>query len=70
MKPIDILIILVIAVIIGVAIAYIVRAKKKGAKCIGCRPETAAPHGNMRTRQEQRAMAAAAAADPNNDMTG
>ena len=36
MKPIDILIILVIAVIIGVAIAYIVRAKKKGAKCIGC----------------------------------
>ena len=35
MKPIDILIILVIAVIIGAAIAYIVRAKKKGAKCIG-----------------------------------
>ena len=32
MKPIDILIILVIAVIIGAAIAYIVRAKKKGAK--------------------------------------
>ena len=36
MKPIDILIILVIAVIIGAAIAYIVKAKKKGAKCIGC----------------------------------
>ena len=32
MKPIDILIILVIAVIIGVAIAYIVRAKKK--RCV------------------------------------
>ena len=36
MKPIDILIILVIAVIIGAAIAYIVRAKKKGANGIGC----------------------------------
>lgn len=25
-----------IAVIVGVAVAYIVRAKKKGVKCIGC----------------------------------
>ena len=56
MKPIDILIILVIAVIIGAAIAYIVRAKKKGAKCIGC------PAGDC--------CSAAAAADLNNDMTG
>lgn len=36
MKPIDIIIILIIAVILGAAIAYIVRAKKKGTKCIGC----------------------------------
>lgn len=36
MKPVDIVLLLVIAVIVGAAIAYIVRAKKKGAKCIGC----------------------------------
>lgn len=36
MKPIDIIIILIIAIILGAAIAYIVRAKKKGTKCIGC----------------------------------
>lgn len=30
------IIIAVIAVIVGVAIAYIVKAKKSGAKCIGC----------------------------------
>ena len=36
MKPIDIIIILIIAVILGATIAYIVRAKKKGTKCIGC----------------------------------
>ena len=33
---INIVIGLIIAVILGVAIVYIVRAKKKGAKCIGC----------------------------------
>ncbi len=36
MKPIDILILLLIVAIVGAAIAYIVRAKKKGARCIGC----------------------------------
>ena len=33
---INVIIALVIVAIIGAAIAYIVRAKKKGAKCIGC----------------------------------
>lgn len=33
---INVIIALVIVAIIGAAIAYIVGAKKKGAKCIGC----------------------------------
>lgn len=32
----DFMAILIIAAILGAAIAYIIRAKKKGAKCIGC----------------------------------
>lgn len=32
----DILIIAVIALIIGLVIWYVIRAKKKGVKCIGC----------------------------------
>ena len=36
MNPADIIVIAVIALIIGGAIAYIVRAKKNGQKCIGC----------------------------------
>ena len=36
MKPIDALLVLIIAAILAAAITYIVRAKKKGVKCIGC----------------------------------
>lgn len=32
----NVVIIAVIAVILGVAVRYIVKAKKSGAKCIGC----------------------------------
>lgn len=32
----DIIVLVVLAVILAAAIIYIVRAKKKGAKCIGC----------------------------------
>lgn len=32
----DIIVIAVVAVIVGLAVFYIVRAKKKGVKCIGC----------------------------------
>ena len=32
----DFIVIVVLAVILGAAIAYIVKAKKSGAKCIGC----------------------------------
>lgn len=33
---IDVVLVLILLLIIGAAVAYIVRAKKKGAKCIGC----------------------------------
>ena len=36
MNIIDMVIILVLLVIIGLACAYIIKAKKNGAKCIGC----------------------------------
>ena len=39
MKGVDILILLVIAVIVGVAIWYVYKSKKSGKKCVGC------PHG-------------------------
>lgn len=32
----DLLIIGVVAVIVGLAAAYVIRAKKRGQKCIGC----------------------------------
>lgn len=36
MKPIDFILIGVIVTILGLVIWYIVRAKKRGTKCIGC----------------------------------
>ena len=45
MKPIDILVIAVIAVIIGAVLWYIHRAKKKGIQCIGC-PDSTKCSGN------------------------
>ena len=36
MQPTDLIVIAVIALIIGVAVGYIVKAKKNGKKCIGC----------------------------------
>ena len=36
MNPVDIIIIAVIALIIGGALLYVILAKKKGNKCIGC----------------------------------
>ena len=36
MNLIDIIVLVIIAVLIGGAIAYIIRAKKRGQKCIGC----------------------------------
>ena len=36
MNPIDIVVIAVIVLVIGGVSVYIIRAKKKGQKCIGC----------------------------------
>ena len=36
MGPVDYIAIAVIALIIGAAVFYIIRAKRSGAKCIGC----------------------------------
>ena len=32
----DILVLTVVAVLVGLAVAYIIKEKKNGAKCIGC----------------------------------
>ena len=36
MGPVDYIIIGVVALILGLAVAFIYRSKKKGQKCIGC----------------------------------
>ena len=41
----NILIIAIVGLIVGLAAGYIVRAKKKGVKCIGC-PDGATCSGN------------------------
>ena len=45
MGPVDFIIIAVIALTVGGAIAYIIRAKKSGQKCIGC-PDSPTCSGN------------------------
>lgn len=32
----DIIVIAIVAIVLGLAIGYIVRSKKRGTKCIGC----------------------------------
>ena len=41
----NIIVILIIALILALAIFYIVREKKKGAKCIGCPSANTCPKG-------------------------
>ena len=36
MNPKDILVVLILILILGLAVLYIVKKKKSGAKCIGC----------------------------------
>lgn len=36
MKPVDLLIVLVIAAIAGIAVWYVIKSKKSGKKCVGC----------------------------------
>ena len=46
MNTADIVIILIIGVIIGAAVAFIWRSKKNGKKCIGCPDNCACSGGN------------------------
>ena len=36
MNPVDLIVGAVILLILGGAVAYLIRAKKKGRKCVGC----------------------------------
>ena len=45
MTPTDILVLLIIALVVGGAIYYIIRAKQRGQKCIGC-PDAKTCSGN------------------------
>ena len=36
MTPAEIIALVVIALLVGGAVAYIIRAKKRGQKCVGC----------------------------------
>lgn len=47
---VDVILIIVLLVIVGASAFYIVKQKKKGAKCIGCPVEGACKHkGNCHT---------------------
>ena len=46
MKPVDILILVVIVAILGIAAWYVHKAKKTGKKCIGCPDSCACSAGN------------------------
>ena len=46
----DIVIILVLAAVVGGALAYIVRAKKHGKKCIGCPGDCSGCSGSCGTK--------------------
>ncbi len=40
----DFIVILIIIAIVGAATAYIIKAKKRGTKCIGCPSAGTCPH--------------------------
>ena len=40
----DFIIVIILLIIIGAAVVYIVKAKKSGAKCIGCPDSGNCPH--------------------------
>ena len=45
MTPTDIIVLLIIALVVGGATYYIIRAKQRGQKCIGC-PDAKTCSGN------------------------
>lgn len=54
MKAIDYIIIAVIAVVVGAAVAYIIKAKKSGKKCIGCPYSSECGKGNCSCRDNKK----------------
>ena len=54
MGPIDYAIIAIILLIIGGAIFYIVREKKKGKKCIGCPYADSCGNGNCKDKKQDK----------------
>ena len=46
MNTVDYIVIAIIALVVGFAIRYVCRAKKKGVKCIGCPDSCACSKGN------------------------
>ena len=50
----DLVIIGIVLIIVGAAAAYVIRAKKRGGKCIGCPVSGQCPHkGQCGSRPEQ-----------------
>lgn len=47
----DVIVAIVLAVIIGSAVAYMVRAKKRGVKCIGCPAGGSCSAGKVRRKR-------------------
>jgi len=45
MNPSNVVLFVIIAGILGLAAWYVIRAKKKGRKCIGCPSGGDCPHG-------------------------
>ena len=45
MELVDVIVIAVIVLVIGAAVAYIIKQKRSGKKCIGC-PDSASCSGN------------------------
>lgn len=48
----DIIVVIILAILVGGAVAYIIRAKKSGAKCIGC-PAGGNCAGNQKVKKKK-----------------
>jgi hypothetical protein len=59
----DIIAIAVIAAVVGIAVVYIVKQKKKGRKCIGC------PYADACAKKAKENSCSCNGADNNNDET-
>ena len=45
---VDFMITAVLLIVVGAAVIYIVEAKKRGAKCIGCPDSGSCPHAGIK----------------------